>query len=120
MVFFFWVVLACEQRTTPGALCITGDIRVQIVSGLPPYDRPTIMFSRVALKPDDPPGKKKKRTKGGIARTLANTNNKTQAPLSPELCNATTSNLLHPFLSLFLNLTSSENRSSLTLICKRV
>jgi hypothetical protein len=42
--------------------------------------------------------KKKKRTKGGIATTLAHANNKTQAPLSPELCNATTSILVYPFL----------------------
>jgi hypothetical protein len=58
----FFVVLsfsAREQRTTPSALCVTGDIRIQNVSGLPPYDRPTIPFSRVALKPDDPSGKKK-------------------------------------------------------------
>jgi hypothetical protein len=45
--------------------------------------------SRVCTDPSE-----KKRTKGGIARTLANTDNKTQAPLSPELCHATTGNTL--------------------------
>ena len=53
---------------------------------------------------------KKKRTKGGIARSLAHTNNKTQAPLSPELCNATTSNLVYPCLSPFLNLTGEKKQ----------